>query len=131
MSNRVTKKRKTALSQYDSNEFFTIEQAACIIKNITSVNFNATVDMSIRLGVDPKQSNEMVRGVVSLPHGTGKDVKILVVCQATKEEEAKSAGADFVGYEELIQKIKGGWVDFDVMITTPDCMAKIGPLGKF
>ena len=130
MSNRVTKKRKTALSQYDSNGFFTIEEAAGIIKNITSVNFNATIDMSIRLGVDPKQSNEMVRGVVSLPHGTGKDVKILVICQATKEEEAKSAGADFVGYEELIQKIKGGWVDFDVMITTPDCMAKIGPLGK-
>ncbi len=127
---KITKKRKQALSQYDSEKFFTINEAASIIKNISAANFDATVDMSIRLGVDPKQSNEMVRGVVSLPHGTGKDVKILVICQANKEEEAKSAGADLVGYEDLIDKIKGGWVDFDVMITTPDCMAKIGPLGK-
>ena len=130
MSNKLTKKRKEALSKYDSNQFFTIKEAATIVKSISEVNFDATVDMSIRLGVDPKQSNEMVRGVVSLPHGTGKEIKILVICQANKEEEAKSAGADLVGYEDLIEKIKGGWVDFDVMITTPDCMAKIGPLGK-
>jgi len=126
----LTKKRKQALSQYDIDTLFTIQEGAKILKKISNVNFNATVDMSIRLGVDPKQSNEMVRGVVSLPHGTGKEIKILVVCQANKEEEAKNAGADIVGYEELIEKIKGGWVDFDVMITTPDCMAKIGPLGK-
>jgi len=130
MSVKLTKKRKAALSHYDSNQFFTIKEAATIVKSISSFNFDATVDMSIRLGVDPKQSNEMVRGVVSLPHGTGKEIKILVVCQANKEEDAKSAGADLVGYEEFIEKIKGGWVDFDVMITTPDCMAKIGPLGK-
>ena len=130
MSVKLTKKRKAALSNYDSNQFFTIKEAATIIKSISGVNFDATVDMSIRLGVDPKQSNEMVRGVVSLPHGTGKEIKILVICQANKEAEAKSAGADLVGYEDFIEKIKGGWVDFDVMITTPDCMAKIGPLGK-
>ena len=126
----LTKKRKQALSVYNSDDFFTIHEAANIVKKISTVNFDTTVDLSIRLGVDPKQSNEMVRGVVSLPHGTGKEIKILVVCQANKEEEAKSAGADLVGYEELIEKIKGGWVDFDVMITTPDCMGKIGPLGK-
>ena len=115
---------------YDVDNFFTIQEASSIVKKISAANFDATVDLSIRLGVDPKQSNEMVRGIVSLPHGTGKEVKILVVCQADKEEEAKNAGADLVGYEDLIDKIKGGWVDFDVMITTPDCMAKIGPLGK-
>ena len=126
----ITKKRKQALSEFDSNSFFTIEEASSIIKKITTVNFDATVDMSIRLGVDPKQPNEMIRGVVSLPHGTGKETKIVVICQANKEEEAKKAGADFIGYDDLIEKVKGGWVDFDVMITTPDCMAKIGPLGK-
>ena len=126
----ITKNRKAALSQYDREKLFTIKEAASIIKKITHVKFDATVDMSIRLGVDPKKSNEMVRGVVSLPHGTGKEMKVLVVCQANKEEEAKKAGADLVGFDDFIQKIKGGWVDFDVMITTPDCMAKIGPLGK-
>tara|TARA_B100000674_G_C37929016_1_gene956975 strand:- start:511 stop:1203 length:693 start_codon:yes stop_codon:yes gene_type:complete len=126
----ITKNRKKALSMFDSEKFFTINEAASIVKKITNVNFDATVDMSIKLGVDPKQSNEMVRGVVSLPHGTGKETKILVICQANKEDEAKNAGADLVGFEDIIEKIKGGWVDFDVMITTPDCMAKIGPLGK-
>ena len=126
----ISKKRKQALSEFDSNSFFTIEEASSIIKKITTVNFDATVDMSIRLGVDPKQPNEMIRGVVSLPHGTGKETKIVVICQANKEEEAKKAGADFIGYDDLIEKVKGGLVDFDVMITTPDCMAKIGPLGK-
>ena len=126
----ITKNRKKALSMFDSEKFFTINEAAGIVKKITNVNFDATVDMSIKLGVDPKQSNEMVRGVVSLPHGTGKETKILVICQANKEDEAKNAGADLVGFEDIIEKIKGGWVDFDVMITTPDFMAKIGPLGK-
>ena len=126
----ITKNRKAALSQYDREKLFTIKEAASIVKKITNVKFDATVDMSIRLGVDPKKSNEMVRGVVSLPHGTGKEMKVLVVCQANKEEEAKKSGADLVGFDDFIQKIKGGWVDFDVMITTPDCMAKIGPLGK-
>tara|TARA_B100000902_G_C27217075_1_gene867604 strand:+ start:18 stop:710 length:693 start_codon:yes stop_codon:yes gene_type:complete len=126
----ITKKRKKALSEYDIDKLFTIQEASSIVKKISNFNFDATIDMSVRLGVDPKQSNQMVRGVVSLPHGTGKEIRILVICQANKEEEAKSAGADIVGYEELIEKIKGGWVDFDVMITTPDCMAKIGPLGK-
>lgn len=126
----ISKKRKQALSEFDSDNFFSIEEAATIIKKISTVKFDATVDISIRLGVDPKQPNEMIRGVVSLPHGTGKETKIVVICQANKEEEANNAGADFVGYEELIEKVKSGWVDFDVMITTPDCMAKIGPLGK-
>lgn len=126
----ISKKRKQALSEFNSNDLFTIKEAASILKKITNVNFDATVDIAIRLGVDPKQSNQMVRGVVSLPHGTGKKTKIVVICQANKEEEAKKSGADIVGYEELVEKVKGGWVDFDVMITTPDCMAKIGPLGK-
>ena len=126
----ISKNRKQALSEFDSNNLFTIKEASSIVKKITNVKFDATVDLSIRLGVDPKQSNQMVRGVVSLPHGTGKEMKIAVVCQANKEDEAKNAGADIVGFEDLIDKIKGGWVDFDVMITTPDCMAKVGPLGK-
>ena len=126
----MTKNRKDALSQYDINKSFTIKEAASIVKKITNAKFDATVDISIRLGVDPKKSTEMVRGVVSLPHGTGKEKKVLVVCQANKEDEAKQSGADFFGFDDVIQKIKGGWLDFDVMITTPDCMAKIGPLGK-
>ena len=126
----ISKKRKQALLEFDSNNFFTVKEASVIVKKISNVNFDATVDMAIRLGVDPKQSNQMVRGVVSLPHGTGKETKIVVICQSDKQEEAKTAGADFVGYEDLLEKVKGGWVDFDVMITTPDCMAKIGPLGK-
>ena len=126
----ISKNRKKALSVFEHNNMFTVKEASSIVKKITNVKFDATVDLSIRLGVDPKQSNQMVRGVVSLPHGTGKEMKIAVVCQANKEEEAKAAGADFVGFEDLIDKIKGGWVDFDVMITTPDCMAKVGPLGK-
>lgn len=126
----ISKNRKKALSVFDHNNMFTVKEASSIVKKITNIKFDATVDLSIRLGVDPKQSNQMVRGVVSLPHGTGKEMKIAVVCQANKEEEAKAAGADFVGFEDLIDKIKGGWVDFDVMITTPDCMAKVGPLGK-
>ena len=126
----ISKKRKQVLLEFDSNNFFTVKEASVIVKKISNVNFDATVDMAIRLGVDPKQSNQMVRGVVSLPHGTGKETKIVVICQSDKQEEAKSAGADFVGYEDLLEKVKGGWVDFDVMITTPDCMAKIGPLGK-
>ncbi|MBE37711.1 MAG: 50S ribosomal protein L1 [Flavobacteriales bacterium] len=128
--NKVTKKRKEALSTYDNEQFFSIKEASSLIKKISNAKFDATVDMAIRLGVDPKQSNEMVRGVVSLPHGTGKTIKILVICQANKEEEAKSAGADLVGFDEFIEKIKTGWVDFDVIVTSPDCMAKIGPLGK-
>ena len=127
---RISKQRKKALLEFDSSNFFTLQEASSIVKKITNLKFDATIDIAIKLGVDPKQSNQMVRGVVSLPHGTGKETKIIVVCQANKEEEAKKAGADVVGYEELIEKIKNGWVDFDVMITTPDCMAKIGPLGK-
>ena len=126
----ITKKRKDSLSHYDTDKLFTVQEASSIVKKITSVKFDASVDLAVRLGVDPRKSNEMVRGVVSLPHGTGKDIKIVVICQANKEEEAKSAGADFVGYDELIDKIKNGWLDFDVMITSPDCMAKIGPLGR-
>ena len=127
---KLTKNRKSVIEKIDNSKLYSLEEACTLLKDVTTTKFDSSVDLAIRLGVDPKQSNEMVRGVVSLPHGTGKEIKILVVCQANKEEEAKSAGADLVGYEELIEKIKGGWVDFDVMITTPDCMGKIGPLGK-
>jgi large subunit ribosomal protein L1 len=126
----ITKKRKDSLSHYDATKFFTVEEASVIVKKISTLKYDASIDLAVRLGVDPKKSNEMVRGVVSLPHGTGKEIKIAVICQANKEEEAKAAGADFVGYDDLIDKIKKGWLDFDVMITTPDCMAKIGPLGR-
>ena len=127
---KLTKNRKLSGAKVDNSKLYNLEEACSMLKDITTTKFDASVDLAVRLGVDPKKANEMVRGVVSLPHGTGKEIRILVICQANKEEEAKSAGADIVGYEELIEKIKGGWVDFDVMITTPDCMAKIGPLGK-
>ncbi len=127
---KLTKKRKEAEAKYDSTLSYPLSEAASIVKDITNTKFDATVDMSIRLGVDPRKANQMVRGTVSLPHGTGKDVRVLVLCNPDKEAEAKEAGADYVGLDDYITKIKGGWTDVDVIITTPQTMAKVGALGK-
>ena len=127
---KLTKKRKEAEAKYDATATYPLAEAASIVKDITTTKFDATVDVSIRLGVDPRKANQMVRGTVSLPHGTGKDVKVLVLCNPDKEAEAKEAGADFVGLDEFIEKIKGGWTAVDVIITTPQTMAKVGALGK-
>ncbi len=126
----ITKKRKEALSKYDPTKQYGLEEASKIVKQISNANFDASVDIAIRLGVDPRKSNQMVRGTVSLPHGTGKDVKVLVLCPADKEAEAQEAGADFVGLDEYIEKIKQGWTDVDVIITTPSVMGKVGALGR-
>lgn len=127
---KISKNRKLALSKYDINKSYSLEEAAKILKDITSTKFDASVDVSIRLGVDPRKANQMVRGSVSLPHGTGKTLRVLVLCTPDKEEEAKAAGADFVGLDEYVAKIEGGWTDVDIIITTPACMAKVGKLGR-
>jgi large subunit ribosomal protein L1 len=127
---KLTKKRKEALAKFDKNATYPLADAIEVVKNITYTNFDASVDVDIRLGVDPRKANQMVRGSVTLPHGTGKTVKVLVLCSPEKEDEAKAAGADYVGLDEYITKIKGGWTDIDVVITTPNVMAKVGPLGR-
>jgi large subunit ribosomal protein L1 len=127
---RLTKNRKAALEKYDLEQTYSIDDAAGMVKAMTSTKFDASVDIAVRLGVDPRKANEMVRGVVSLPHGTGKDTKVLVLCNPDKEEEAKAAGADHVGLDEYLTKIKGGWTDIDVIITTPNVMGKVGALGR-
>ncbi len=127
---KLTKKRKEALSNYDPEKFYDLTEASKVVKTISNANFDASVDIAIRLGVDPRKSNQMVRGTVSLPHGTGKDVKVLVLCPADLEAEAQEAGADFVGLDEYIEKIKKGWTDIDVIITTPSVMGKVGALGR-
>ncbi len=127
---KLTKKMKEALSKYDSEKHYTLDEASKLIKDISLTKFDASVDLAVRLGVDPRKANQMVRGTVSLPHGTGKDVKVLVLCTADKEAEAKEAGADHVGLDEYIEKIKGGWTDVDVIITMPQVMAKVGALGR-
>lgn len=127
---KVTKKRKEALNKYDGNKTYTVLEAMQVIKNITTAKFDASVDLSVRLGVDPAKANQMVRGVASLPHGTGKTIRVLVLCTPDKEEEAKKAGADYVGLDEYVQKIKDGWTDVDVIITMPSVMGKVGALGK-
>ena len=127
---KLSKKRKEGLDGLDAAVSYNLQEATDIVKKTSSENFDASVDVAIRLGVDPKQANQMVRGVVTLPHGTGKDVKVLALVTPDKEEEAKEAGADFVGLEEFIEKIKGGWTDVDVIITMPSVMGKIGALGK-
>lgn len=127
---RISKNRKTAESKYDAEKAYNIAEAAAIVKKITTTKFDASVDMAVRLGVDPKKSNQMVRGTVSLPHGTGKHVRVLVLCTPDKEAEAKAAGADYVGLNEFIDKIKGGWTDVDVIITTPNVMGQVGALGR-
>jgi large subunit ribosomal protein L1 len=126
----LTKKRKEALAKVDKNTLYSLTDAAKLAKNITYTKFDASVDIDVRLGVDPRKANQMVRGIVTLPHGTGKTVRVLVLCTPDKEEEAKAAGADHVGLDDYIQKIKSGWTDVDVIITMPAVMPKIGALGK-
>ncbi len=127
---KLTKKYKQAVEKYDANKYYTLNEAAQIVKTITYTKFDASVDLDIRLGVDPRKANQMVRGIVTLPHGTGKNVRVLVLCSPDKEDEAKASGADFVGLDDYIQKIKEGWTDIDVIITMPQIMPKIGALGK-
>lgn len=126
----ITKNMKDALSKYDSEKEYKIDEAAKIVKDITSTKFDSSIDVAIRLGVDPRKANQMVRGTVALPNGVGKDVKVLVLCTPDKEAEAKEAGADYVGLDEFIEKIKGGWTDIDVIITMPSVMGKVGALGR-
>ena len=126
----LTKNRKKLVEKVNTEKVYTLAEAAAIVKSNSFTKFDASVDLAVRLGVDPKQSNQMVRGVVSLPHGTGKDKKVLVICTPDKEAEAKEAGADFVGSDEYIQKIKEGWTAVDVIITMPSMMGKLGALGK-
>ena len=127
---RLTKKQKVAYAKVDISTSYDINAASALIKDITTVKFDASVDLAIRLGVDPRKANQMVRGVVTLPHGTGKDVKVLALVTPDKEAEALEAGADYVGLDEFLQKIKGGWTDVDVIITMPSVMGKLGPLGR-
>jgi len=127
---KLTKNQKLALEKIDTSKQYTIEEAAKLVKEVTRTKFDASVDVDVRLGVDPRKANQMVRGVVTLPHGTGKVTRVLVLCSPDKEEEAKTAGADYVGLEEYIEKIKGGWTDVDVIITMPSVMAKVGALGR-
>jgi large subunit ribosomal protein L1 len=127
---KLTKSKKLALEKVEADKIYTIDEAAALVKEITTTKFDASVDMDVRLGVDPRKANQMVRGVVTLPHGTGKNVRVLVLCTPDKEEEAKAAGADYVGLDEFIAKIKGGWTDVDVIITMPTVMAKVGALGR-
>ncbi|MCZ4409449.1 50S ribosomal protein L1 [Cryomorphaceae bacterium 1068] len=127
---RVSKKRKEALSKFDPTKTYSLEEASGIVKEISTTKFDSSVDLAVRLGVDPRKANQMVRGSVSLPHGTGKDVRVLVLCNPDKEGDATEAGADFVGLDEYIEKIKGGWTDVDVIITTPNVMGKVGALGR-
>jgi large subunit ribosomal protein L1 len=127
---KLTKKQKEALSKFDLEKSYSLKEAADILKQITYTKFDASVDIDIRLGVDPRKADQMVRGVVALPHGTGKQVRVLVLCTPDKEAEAKAAGADYVGLDEYIQKIEQGWTDVDVIITMPTVMAKVGRLGR-
>ncbi len=127
---RLTRKQKEAQAKLDHTKSYDIKEASALIKEITNVKFDASVDIAVRLGVDPRKANQMVRGVVTLPHGTGKDVKVLALVTPDKEAEAKEAGADYVGLDEYLQKIKGGWTDVDVIITMPSVMGKLGPLGR-
>jgi len=127
---RISKKRKDVLAKYDVAKAYSLEEACNLVKDISTTKFDASVDVCVRLGVDPRKANQMVRGTVSLPHGTGKTVRVLVLCTPDKEEEAKAAGADFVGLDDYIAKIKGGWTDVDVIITMPSVMGKVGALGR-
>ncbi len=126
----LTKKKKEAIAKLDSEKLYSVIDAVSTIKEVSLTKFDATVDIAVRLGVDPRKANQMVRGTVTLPHGTGKDTKVLVLCTPDKEEEAKEAGADFVGLDEYVEKIKGGWTDVDVIITMPSVMGKVGALGR-
>ncbi|WP_460218103.1 50S ribosomal protein L1 [Psychroserpens sp. MEBiC05023] len=126
----MTKKQKEARAKVEKNKLYSLEEASALLKEITYTKFDASIDLAVRLGVDPRKANQMVRGVVSLPHGTGKDMKVLALVTPDKEEEAKAAGADYVGLDEYLEKIKGGWTDVDVIVTMPAIMGKLGPLGR-
>ncbi len=127
---RISKKRKEALAKIDSAKAYTLTEACSLVKEVSTTKFDSSVDICVRLGVDPRKANQMVRGSVALPHGTGKDMKVLVLCTPDKEEEARAAGADHVGLDDYIAKIKGGWTDIDVIITMPAVMGKVGALGR-
>ena len=127
---RLTKKQKEAVAKIEKSRFYSLNEASSLVKEISNSNFDASVDIAVRLGVDPKKANQMVRGVVSLPNGTGKDIKVLALVTPDKEQEAKDAGADYVGLNEYLDKIKSGWTDVDVIITMPSVMGKLGPLGR-
>ena len=127
---KLTRNRKAALDKYDVDGAYSIDEAAGIVKEISSTKFDSSVDLAVSLGVDPRKANQMVRGTVSLPHGTGKNVRVLVLCTPDKEAEAKEAGADHVGLDDYVEKIKGGWTDVDVIVTTPQVMGKVGTLGR-
>jgi len=126
----ITKKRKAALAKVDKNKVYSLKDASTLVKEVNTTKFDSSVDLHVRLGVDPKKADQSIRGTVNLPHGTGKTKRVLVLCTPDKEADAKAAGADFVGLDEFIQKIEGGWVDVDVIIATPSVMPKIGKLGK-
>ena len=130
MMGRITKNRKAVLDKLEKGKIYTIDEASKLVKEITFTKFDASVDIDVRLGVDPRKANQMVRGVVSLPHGTGKEVRVLALVTPDKEQEAKDAGADHVGLDDYIEKIKGGWTDVDVIITMPPVMGKVGALGR-
>ena len=127
---KLSKKQKESSAKIDKNQFYTVDEAAGLVKEISNVKFDPSIDVAVKLGVDPRQANQMVRGVVTLPHGTGKDVKVLALVTADKEAEAKEAGADFIGLDDYIAKIKDGWTDVDVIITMPSVMGKLGALGR-
>jgi large subunit ribosomal protein L1 len=127
---KLTKNRKLALEKLDKDQQYNLADAAELLKQMTTTKFDASIDVDVRLGVDPRKANQMVRGVVTLPHGTGKEIKVLVLCTPEKEEEAKEAGADYVGLDDYIEKIQGGWTDIDVIVTMPPVMAKVGKLGR-
>jgi large subunit ribosomal protein L1 len=127
---QLTKNQKAYAEKVDFDKAYTLSEATALVKECASVKFDESVDIAVRLGVDPRKANQMVRGTVSLPHGTGKAVRVLVLCNPDKEQDAKDAGADFVGLDEYIDKIKGGWTDIDVIITTPQVMGKVGALGR-
>ena len=127
---RLTKKQKEASAKVEPNKAYSVSEASALIKEISNANFDASVDLAVRLNVDPRKANQMVRGVVTLPHGTGKDVKVLALVTPDKESEATAAGADYVGLDEYLDKIKGGWTDVDVIVTMPSVMGKLGPLGR-
>lgn len=127
---KLSKNRKAALEKYDQDALYDLAKAAEIVKDITTTKFDASFDVDVRLGVDPRKANQMVRGIATLPHGTGKEVRVLVLCTPDKVQEALDAGADYAGLDEYVEKIKGGWTDIDVIITMPACMGKVGALGR-
>jgi large subunit ribosomal protein L1 len=127
---KLSKNRKASLEKIEKDRLYTLKEASVLVKEMTTTKFDASIDLDVRLGIDPRKSNQMVRGVVSLPHGTGKQTRVLVLCTPDKEAEAREAGADFIGLDDYVEKIKGGWTDMDVIITMPSVMGKVGQLGR-